>query len=572
MDFTTAFARAIELELAKQRRGGWRRANDREAVAWSGTRQFSALWRIRLPARLGFGERLTHFFLGIDRRFPWSEPRVAAPEVPTDYSWPHIEPDGVLCLPETDAGQGAGARAIWVLGAAVDLLSLDTATRRDEFAREFATYWSRRATTSQRVISLCRPTGPSREVCYWRAADETFCVVGDGEQEVAAWLANSGRAANTGRTFLSRLVWLDAPPVPVDFPVVAANVVDLCVDMDLSGYLRKGERLRILLGAQTVTGPVLVGVTLPEFRKARSRKWIGKKEGTALPDSRPAGATQWTMFREPPLADRAVERNVVERADAAWIHGRGAPGDHESLMGARAAVVGCGSLGSAVARLLAQAGVGELLFVDGDTLSSANTGRHVLGSTFVRANKARAMKTALNRDFPHVVVEAVPEYVENLGEADWGRLDRCDVVVSAGIDLAGEASLDAWRSADERCPWVASWVEEYAVAGHAVLLFGTDKLLARFDASGRPDFRLSDWPNGSGLLEAGCGNSFQPFSAIDLAGTSMLVARAVLDVLTQVARETCRREWLGDRARVVQLGGVPRPTFDLSHGARDLTW
>ncbi len=59
------------------------------------------------------------------------------------------------------------------------------------------------------------------------------------------------------------------------------------------------------------------------------------------------------------------------------------------------AVIGVGSVGSAVADMLARAGVGRLTLVDPDVLSEDNLKRHVLTRESVGRNKAEAMAERL---------------------------------------------------------------------------------------------------------------------------------------------------------------------------------
>lgn len=73
-----------------------------------------------------------------------------------------------------------------------------------------------------------------------------------------------------------------------------------------------------------------------------------------------------------------MKRHNVDRADHAWIHGRDVDAGPLSLADKRVVILGCGSIGSPVAKLLATAGVGKLTFVDPEFLTWSNVGRHYL--------------------------------------------------------------------------------------------------------------------------------------------------------------------------------------------------
>jgi hypothetical protein len=97
-----------------------------------------------------------------------------------------------------------------------------------------------------------------------------------------------------------------------------------------------------------------------------------------------------------------LKRCKVDRFDAVWVHGRGLNRHLPALSAASALVLGCGSLGSQVAMRLAQAGIGGLMLLDPDRLSTASVGRHALGINAVGRNKATELATDLRRRFPHM--------------------------------------------------------------------------------------------------------------------------------------------------------------------------
>ena len=83
-----------------------------------------------------------------------------------------------------------------------------------------------------------------------------------------------------------------------------------------------------------------------------------------------------------------MTKATVERADHLWIHGRDQDLRQEHLRQARVAILGCGSVGGPLVRLLAQAGVGNFLLVDPGTMDWPNVGRHEMGADSVSRFKA----------------------------------------------------------------------------------------------------------------------------------------------------------------------------------------
>jgi len=148
------------------------------------------------------------------------------------------------------------------------------------------------------------------------------------------------------------------------------------------------------------------------------------------------------------------------------------------------------------------------------------------------------------------------------------------MIVTAGLDIEGEAAVNAWRQTLDRPPaYLSTWVEAYAIVGHAVLLYGKDNLMSAFEAE-RPGFRLTDWPSGAGevIIEAGCGNVFQPHGAADLQPTIAVATKLALDALLGRIPASCRRVWFGDRDAVAALGGVARDGFTEVNTMRQIPW
>jgi hypothetical protein len=75
-----------------------------------------------------------------------------------------------------------------------------------------------------------------------------------------------------------------------------------------------------------------------------------------------------------------------------------------ALVGKRLVLIGCGTIGSHLAKFLVQTGAGHrdgaLMLVDKDTLTPGNIGRHLLGLDHLGQNKAQAIATVLRQEFP----------------------------------------------------------------------------------------------------------------------------------------------------------------------------
>ncbi|MBS1092962.1 ThiF family adenylyltransferase [Gluconobacter sp. Dm-74] len=111
-------------------------------------------------------------------------------------------------------------------------------------------------------------------------------------------------------------------------------------------------------------------------------------------------------------------------------------GTQPGLAGRSVVLVGCGTIGSHLAKFLAQSGaghLGNLILVDPDTMSPGNIGRHWLGPGQVGQFKADACRDELKAMFPSSNIRSIAESI----------LDRKSVLAKADlvIDATGEEAL-----------------------------------------------------------------------------------------------------------------------------------
>ncbi|VIO79181.1 Sulfur carrier protein ThiS adenylyltransferase [Bradyrhizobium ivorense] len=128
---------------------------------------------------------------------------------------------------------------------------------------------------------------------------------------------------------------------------------------------------------------------------------------------------------------------ILKRQEAAF----GKPFNRK-LQSLRVVVVGAGGTGSSAATLLARAGIGELIIVDGDDLEETNLNRvrghrrHDLGH-----NKAKILASFINSLGLKVSVSWIGEYLDESPKAI-DALSSADVVFGCTDDIAGRDILN----------------------------------------------------------------------------------------------------------------------------------
>ncbi len=515
-------------------------------------------WRLRLPVL----DDEVEIELWLPAGFPWEAPKMALVEVPDFPSMPHVEADGRLCLIPSGAEWLTTEPVLLVeqqLLEAINLLSNGKSGKNaDDFRVEATSYW--RADKGWKAVkSLLNREGPSRLIYVWEG--KACSVVGDDPDAVRDWVKHRFPAMRGKvRIAWGILCWLDAPPLPTELPQSIGELADLLHKSGLSDDLPEvvhsaPDGVLVVFGFSTPSGGTYLASTIFPSQSGRSgrrsnREWLSR------------GFRPGAQAGKQPAAIRFMSRahlakRSLERVDAAWVHGRDTNPDVETLQTATVALVGCGSLGSTVARLLAQAGVGGFTLVDGEVLTAANTGRHLLGASSVGLNKARAVGRRLEVDYPHIFdVTVVESGWRTEAEVRSSTFD-VDLVVSTVGSWTVESMLDLWLQG-RRQRVVYGWLEPEAAGGQGLYLDHSQDsgcLGCGMTEKGAPELRISDWPKKTLVQEPACGAFFQPYGALQLERGAVAVAQLVVDVLLDKAKPSEHRLWSGPASSLERAGG-----------------
>ena len=133
----------------------------------------------------------------------------------------------------------------------------------------------------------------------------------------------------------------------------------------------------------------------------------------------------------------------------------------------KVAIIGCGSVGAALALKLLKSGFSNFLLADNQTLSVDNIGRHLLGMEYVDTNKAQALKNFMLKQLIGLHIETIESSIhENID-----KLKNCDLIISALGNDANHIEEHLIQNAinGDLPPVISCWLEADAIAGHAVL-------------------------------------------------------------------------------------------------------
>ena len=537
--------------------GGGARISDLALHEAFPSRRFAAGWR--LPIEFPEGVRQLH--VAVDAQFPFSTVRIGLADPPPLLTWPHLEEEGLLCLPHRPTLHDPIEDTKPLLGDACDLITRNSAgIVRSDFQDEFLSYWARDpGLKGVEFTSLLRSASPSRQIAVWRGAE--WFIVAETEEQLHSWSRNRfGSESSKVSTESAALLWIPEPLLPEQYPRTAADVWILARETDGGRKLlqelsiRCPKRIVTVLGADSKHGPCFAGVTVESPVEGRP----GKMRSSLQKGFRPGHVPPSVASNRYWMAATPVVRSKVARADAGWVHGRGRDARQETLSKATAVVLGAGSVGAPVAEQLAMAGVGRLIIIDPERLTAANTGRHPLGAKHVRKYKAEALALELRENYPHHQFEFRNDGWQTVNASEPELLKQTSLVLSVMGDWNAEDALNTWHlNGRSTPPVVYGWTEEHACAGHAVAITPTSAACLKCGLSEVGDtlFRVTRWLEPTLRQEPGCGSLYQPYGPVEVAHTVSLITELALDVLLGVETGTPHRIWACRRAFLESCGG-----------------
>jgi molybdopterin/thiamine biosynthesis adenylyltransferase len=519
-------------------------------------------WRLPLPVT---GQLLVL----LDPDFPYSLPRFVLEGRGDLLNTPHVEASGKLCIKGDNAPADTLSPVRIVEYLYHEALCLVTGNENgennDDFIADFDAYWRRTTNNFTVIRTWLLPTHASRTVSLWAA--KQFLFVADSNEDANLWL-NNRYGITERRTFKeAALIWLNNLPEPDQYPNSAHDARKLIQQSSPDG-IQVFDRLMaemdkdavVIFSGERGTGYVVQVALLIE----NPRVFRGGPKSTAqqvIKGFRPG--------RAPPqiLANRRTAQRAETQQVDAW-RTRLRPGDVEKLVEKRVSIIGCGSLGSGVAKLLLQSGLGHIRLVDPETFSFANVARHELGADSFGQYKATALVEKFKPMYPHIrELSAEPKSWQTALRDNHSLFADVDLVLSLIANWNAESALnDLQRSGtgELNSTIIYGWLEEQAAASHAVAIDRVGACLrCGFTSTGSVRTPVTTWQEAK---DTGCAAPTSAYGAIELAPAQALVAALAIDVLLDRAAPPVHRVWLGNRNSMKIGGGEWHPKWKHEYG------
>lgn len=567
-----------ELSAARERNNGFildergRLEHERE--------MFVAGWRIETD--ITFKDEIVELDLLITSGFPQIFPKVyiASPST-RPLELPHLERDGRLCVwkDTTKANTRDLFYVVELLRSAVKLVKEAVSGGLDHhYDEEFLSYWKYHCSHNQRIKSLCSPHAKrTREIVGFRASNISYYA--DTQTELIAYLDNIGllpskeggnKSKRNGvikRIFPSVLFHFKRSWHPNQFPKLGRDMMSLIEDeescdpetmMKFLGETLSNRQLNaipVLTSFQTENGSCLCSVVF-------ARGLFSIKRNQATLD----GFRNSMSFRDirNRISGFKVYGNLVQRFDQSWCLGRDNNSSLNQVGSHKLVLIGCGSVGSTVAKLLLKSGVKYLSLFDPETMSSENVSRHELGIESVGINKAKGLASRLRKSFPWAQVEAYDQDWQSatmdIPQAHDALLEA-DLILSFTADWSSDLALINFQTANETGLIVFGAVEANALAAHAIVNAegsGTFESLHHCEGEmvGKLLTPITEWPHSTIVKIPACAGEFQPYGAIELVAAHRLICNVVMDLMSvQGEIDGVHHVHIGARKKLIEEGG-----------------
>ncbi|SCU75979.1 UBA/THIF-type NAD/FAD binding protein [Cupriavidus necator] len=492
---------------------------------------------------------------------------------------PHVEEDGRVCL-GSSAPPASYENGAWAVNEALKRFKTEFLDRivdpiwvKKEFQEERLSYWSRYCERSQLTapsaprttwLSLCGADA-LRQQGWLECASAVYAEPGKQQRRYGLQLVSTGKEDPnelaqrhrwaTGTLVRGNALIVALPPdthwTPSTWPADFAALEVLVLE-STGGIIRLGTWINQLgwamTGAKQVQKPVsrkrqVQGDEVPMGYSPRLVVVLDGPFAFGFQISRAR-----CLSEQPQLTPLKISR-----VDRDWALSR----DHQlstldTRRTKRVLLLGCGSLGSPVAELIARAGIGALDIVDFEAFEAPNVARHSLGLTSLSKSKAAEMAARIQKEVPEC---AVSGFVA--AAAPWlarFRSEDYDLV----IDCTGESCVRTMLAAVRSdligaAPIVHAWIEPFCAAAHVVVSPWNVPWPAADPADAL--INAADFAPGTAKVTLpACNDGFHPYGAADVMQAAAFAAERIIGLLDARNADAVVYSWVRAKAFFDALG------------------
>lgn len=520
---------------------------------------------------------------------PFDAPRIAL--VNPDYflKWPHIEKNGLLCLKHssdlTIHECSLTLTNYYLEEAKILIEKSQSGENRNDFISEFQNYWNNRTNENGANILLLPLILEKTVNLYYTELNKNHILMVSSHEEGYKWLEDC--KLNYADKYLfnkSALFWLNKPIFPDEYPARNYNLNELIMNLGTEEFEllksivpNKPGKLPVIIGFETSNGNAVGGIWLsePRIEKYKAQniypRFNGYRKGSKM-------SPHPLLFLK---SSAPIYLSKVQNISRTWIKERGGIGMNSKLKQTNVCLIGCGSLGSGIARILTQSGFETITLIDDEALKWDNIGRHLLGAEFVGKSKVDGLKEFLQKQLPGCLnIKAEKNKWQELLLKNKTYFNNYNLIISTTGDWDGDDSLNYLFNTNLNIPVVYSWMEPFGIIGHTIGILEHGGCLAcGFSKCGKFNYSISSW-DGVNISknEPACGVTYQNYGLTDILSIQAMTIKMSADIILGKIKVSTHRFWIGDVSEIPAIGGKIIDNSDyykdkfISNAMKEISW
>lgn len=502
-----------------------------------------------------------------DYKIPYSVPKIALVDKSYFLKWPHVEKNGMLCLRHSKdkVMHNVGTELTdYLISNAIELINGNILGQSiGDFGSEFESYWIYFITEDQKnpsEVFLFADYLPSSLEAYYIKINKKI-IISDSKQKAEQWLRDYYNNDKTDESnfYKCAVFHLDSPIHPDQYPKNNKELADLLKNSDkqlLNSIVPVDYgSVPVVLSFDTENGTAYgcVWLTEPyEYNQMKKKYELHRFDGFRVKKNAPT---------ERYLSVNAkTEFATVSVLNKKWLIERGGKGYLPEVSKSKISIIGCGALGSGIARMLTQAGIGSLNLIDPEQLEWGNIGRHLLGAEYVGKKKTDGLKSYLRKQLPGTTyIESYPTQWEQAFKKDSSILSGQDLIISTTGSWDSEDALNYLFNNNASIPPILyGWFEPFGICGHSVLITKYGGCLScGMDRYGNFLYPLTLWSQAEYLKrEPACSAMYNTYGLTDIQPVQAMLVNTALDYLQNKIRYSEHKYWIGDINSLPELKGT----------------
>ena len=258
----------------------------------------------------------------------------------------------------------------------------------------------------------------------------------------------------------------------------------------------------------------------------------------------------------------------IQRIDKDYLYQRGGTG--ESSSSRNGLVIGGGSVGGFITEELVRNGFFNLTVVDRDILSSDNCYRHLTGFTHLGKNKAAAIKSKVERYYPHSKITAIEISVEEAIRKKKINIADFDFIVVATGNVTVNMYLNSFLTKYfPGKPVFYSWNEPYGIGGHCLITNIESKGCYRCIYTNDEFYNMASFSHNKQTKSflknvSGCGSVYTPYGSMHSLETSLITIKQVINVMNGKVNKNGIYSWKGDSEIFAKEGYITSERYNMT--------